>query len=405
MSLPGTQTTATNWTGVSYGIVLGFVAAYFQFKVPPVLPVLLDDYSYDKFIAGGFMSIFAVAGMAISVRVGQAIRNHGAARYLAGAFSLMIVGSLLGLAVPESGSLMLASRAIEGLGAAVLAVCMPAFANMNAGPRHLPVIIAFQATWIPVGQVSANLIAQPAVATGQWQPVWWAGIIATLAVAAWTLAIARRGNVDLGGRPVQSSTTTKVGDTTRPERRALLFAAALFFLWQAQFMAYFTWLPVYLVDVRGLTADSAVLINQIPVVVLLVFALATGLVLRAGVGAIPLLLTALSLQAASWLLVPIADSVVIGTISLIAWGIAAGITPTCLWSLPSVLLGGHRADTHAFAVVLTGRYLGILAGPLIAVAVFRFTNNWLAVAYTFGAITAFCAAVAFYLGLLVKRNG
>jgi len=405
MSLPDTQTTATNWTGVSYGIVLGFVAAYFQFKVPPVLPVLLDDYSYDKFIAGGFMSIFAVAGMAVSVRVGQAIRNHGAARYLAGAFSLMIVGSLLGLAVPESGSLMLASRAIEGLGAAVLAVCMPAFANMNAGPRHLPIIIAFQATWIPVGQVSANLIAQPAVATGQWQPVWWAGILATIAVAAWTLAIARRGNVDLGGRSVQSSATAKVSAMTRPERRALLFAAVLFFLWQAQFMAYFTWLPVYLVDVRGLTADSAVLINQIPVVVLLIFALATGLVLRAGVGAIPLLLTALSLQAASWLLVPVADSVVIGTISLVAWGIAAGITPTCLWSLPSVLLGGHRADTHAFSVVLTGRYFGILAGPLIAVAVFRFTDDWLAVAYTFGAITALCAAVAFYLGLLVKRDG
>jgi MFS family permease len=405
MSLPGTQTSATNWTGVSYGVVLGFVAAYFQFKVPPVLPVLLDDYSYDKFIAGGFMSIFAVAGMVVSVRVGQAIRSHGAGRYLAGAFFLMIVGSLLGLAVPESGALMLISRAIEGLGAAVLAVCMPAFANMNAGPRHLPVIIAFQATWIPVGQVSANLIAQPAVATGQWQPVWWAGIIATLAIAAWTLAIIRRGRVDLGGRSDQSNGTAKANDTTRAERRALLFAAVLFFLWQAQFMAYFTWLPVYLVDVRGLTTENAVLINQIPVVVLLVFALATGLVLRAGVGAIPLLLTALLLQAASWLLVPVADSIVIGTISLIAWGIAAGITPTCLWALPSVLLGGHRADTHAFAVVLTGRYLGILAGPLIAVAVLRLTDDWLAVAYTFGTITTCCAAVAFYLDLLVKRDG
>jgi len=155
--------------------------------------------------------------------------------------------------------------------------------------------------------------------------------------------------------------------------------------------------------VRGFTADGAVLINQIPVVVLLVFALVTGLILRAGVGAIPLLVAALALQAVSWLLVPVADSVVIGTLSLIAWGIAAGITPTCLWALPSVLLGGHRADTHAFAVVLTGRYLGILVGPLIAVAIFRFTDDWLAVAYTFGAITAFCAAVAFYLGMQVKR--
>jgi MFS family permease len=403
MSLPGTQTTTTNWTGVSYGIVLGFVAAYFQFKVPPVLPVLLDDYSYDKFVAGGFMSIFAVAGMAISVRVGRAIRRHGAARYLAGAFSLMIIGSLLGLAVPESGALMLVARTIEGLGAAVLAVCMPAFANMNAGPRHLPVIIAMQATWIPVGQVSANLIAQPAVAAGQWQPVWWAGIAATIAVAVWTLAIARRGQVDFGGRSAEPGQTNDASPVTRPERTALLCAAMLFFLWQAQFMAYFTWLPVYLVDVRGFTAGGAVWINQIPVVVLLVFAVATGFMLRAGVGVVPLLIAALSLQALSWLLVPVADSVTIGTISLVAWGIAAGITPTCLWALPSVLLGGHRADTHAFAVVLTGRYLGILAGPLIAVAIFRLTGDWLAVAYTFGVITALCAAAAFYLGLLVKR--
>ena len=405
MSLPGTQNTATNWTGVGYGIVLGFVAAYFQFKVPPVLPVLLDTYDYDRFVAGGFMSIFAVAGMVVSVRVGHAIRRHGAVRYLAAAFSLMIAGSLLGLAAPESGGVMLISRTIEGLGAAVLAVCMPAFANMNAGPRHLPIIIAVQATWIPIGQVSANLIAQPAVAAGQWQPVWWAGIIATVAVAVWTFSIVRQGRVDFGGRSTNNISQSRANTTPSAERRALLLAAVLFFLWQAQFMAFFTWLPVYLVEVRGLTADGAVLINQIPVIVLLVFALATGFVLRAGVGTIPLLLTALLLQAASWLLVPVADSATVGTISLIAWGIAAGITPTCLWALPSVLLGGHRADTHAFAVVLTGRYLGILAGPLIAVAIFRLTGDWLAVAYTFGAITAFCAAAAFYLGVLVRRFG
>lgn len=405
MSLPGTQTTATNWAGVGYGIVLGFVAAYFQFKVPPVLPVLLDTYHYDTLVAGGFMSIFAVAGMVISVRVGRAIRRDGAARYLAGAFALMILGSLIGLAAPDSGAAMLASRTIEGLGAAVLAVCMPAFANMNAGPGHLPIVIAVQATWIPVGQVTANLIAQPSVALGLWQPVWWAGIAATVAVAVWSVVLARQGRVRFAASAKRPRDAAPPSETSAAERRALLVAAVLFLLWQAQFMAYFTWLPVYLVDVRGISADGAVLINQLPVVVLLVFAVATGFVLRAGVGTLPLLVAALALQAASWLLVPLADNAVIGTISLIAWGIAAGITPTCLWALPSVLLGGHRADTHAFAVVLTGRYLGILAGPLVAAGVARLTGQWLAVAYSFGVVTLLCAAVAYYLGCLVKRPG
>ncbi len=164
MSNPATQTADTNWTGVSYGIVLGFVAAYFQFKIPPVLPVMIDLYGYEKFLGGGLMSIFAATGMLISVNVGRRIRRDGAIRYLAAAFGLMLAGTALGLAWPESATGILVSRAIEGFGAAVLAVCMPAFSNMSAGPRHLPIIIAAQATWIPVGQLVANLVAQPAVA-------------------------------------------------------------------------------------------------------------------------------------------------------------------------------------------------------------------------------------------------
>ena len=401
MSQPVTKNIATNWNGVSYGIVIGFVAAYFQFKVPPVLPVLLEDYNYDKFIAGGFMSIFAIAGMAISVRVGKKIRKNGALRYLIGAFILMIAGSLIGLTVPESGIMMLVSRAVEGLGAAILAICMPAFANMNAGPRHLPIIIAIQATWIPIGQLTANLIAQPAVANNNWQPVWWAGIIATLAVAGWTLLIYKKNSKDFGRQVIQ--TKTEVSPINKHEQISMFIAATLFFLWQAQFMAYFTWLPVYLVDVRSFTADGAVLINQIPVVILLVFALLTGFVIKAGVKFFPLLVFALSLQAVSWLLVPVSDNTLTGTISLVAWGIAAGITPTCLWALPSVLLGGHRADTQAFAIVLTGRYIGILAGPLIAVAIFKSSGDWIVVAYTFGAITAICTLTAFYLYMLSSR--
>ncbi|MBT4906664.1 MAG: MFS transporter, partial [Rhodospirillaceae bacterium] len=303
MSNPATQTSQTNWTGVSYGIVLGFVAAYFQFKVPPVLPVMFDLYAYDTIVAGGFMSIFAIAGMLISVRVGRAIRRDGAQRYLMAAFGLMLAGTALGLAFPESGSVMLTSRLIEGFGAAVLAVCMPAFANMSAGPGHLPIIIAAQATWIPVGQLVANLVAQPSVASNFWQPVWWFGAAATVAVALWTFWIIRRGSVP-GVAHVRAASANEDGTAptathaplTSKETRALWVAAVLFFLWQAQFMGYFTWLPVYLVDVRNFTADGAVQINQIPVVVLLVFSLIGGMILKTGVGVVkPPLLALLAL--------------------------------------------------------------------------------------------------------------
>jgi predicted MFS family arabinose efflux permease len=410
MSNPATQTTRTNWTGVSYGIVLGFVAAYFQFKVPPVLPVMFDLYGYDTIVAGGFMSIFAIAGMLISVRVGRAIRRDGAQRYLMAAFGLMLAGTALGLAFPESGTVMLTSRLIEGFGAAVLAVCMPAFANMSAGPGHLPIIIAAQATWIPVGQLVANLVAQPSVASNFWQSVWWFGAAATVAIALWTFWIVRRGTVP----GVAHIRAARAGDANAPaqpahapltskETRALWVAAGLFFLWQAQFMGYFTWLPVYLVDVRNFSADGAVQINQIPVVVLLVFSLIGGMILKTGVGVIRLLTFALALQAVGWAMIPFAGDPVIGLTSLVVWGIAAGLTPTSLWALPSTLVGGHRAGTDAFAVVLTGRYLGILAGPLIAAGMFEWTGDWITVAYTFVGIAGVTIAGTLYLGVRIRE--
>jgi predicted MFS family arabinose efflux permease len=404
MPTPATLTRETRWRGVGYGICLGFVAAYFQFKVPPVLPTLFDAFAYDPVVAGGFMSIFAVAGMAVSIRVGRAIQRNGTGRYIAGAFALLIAGSVLGIALPEFGWVMLAARLIEGFGAAILAVCMPAYANMNAGPRHLPIVIGMQSCWIPVGQLVANAIAQPSVAAGVWQPVWWGGIVAVGAMAAWSLWIARDPAIVIGGngRPADATLRSEA-PMTALEHRAMLAAVALFFLWQAQFMAYFTWLPLFLVEVHGIGADTAVLINQLPVVVLLVFALATGFALRAGIGVTTLLTWSLVLQAAGWLLIPWSNVAAVGIISLVAWGCAAGICPTCLWALPSMLLGGHRAGTHAFGMVLSGRYLGILAGPVVAAALLDWRVAWSMIALLFGGFTLLTIVVALGFGSVARR--
>jgi len=232
------------------------------------------------------------------------------------------------------------------------------------------------------------------VAAGFWQPVWWFGALAVVLIAIWTGFILARGSVPgiahIPRPPANPAQTNQAASAlapmTKPENRALWLAAVLFFLWQAQFTAYFTWLTVYLVDVRGSSADGAVLTSQIPVVVLLIFALLGGVILKTGLGVIKLLTMALALQTLGWMMIPFAGYASIGLASLIVWGIAAGLTPTSLWALPSSLLGGHRAGTDAFAVVLTGRYLGILMGPLIAAAAFEITGNWDAVPYTFAVI-------------------
>ncbi len=49
--------------GIAFGLAVAAFAAFQQFKLPVVLPVLLERYGYDRVIAGGFMSVFAISGL------------------------------------------------------------------------------------------------------------------------------------------------------------------------------------------------------------------------------------------------------------------------------------------------------------------------------------------------------
>lgn len=45
-----------SWKGVWFGVGIAAFAAYQQFKLPVVLPVLLEQYGYERALAGGFVA-------------------------------------------------------------------------------------------------------------------------------------------------------------------------------------------------------------------------------------------------------------------------------------------------------------------------------------------------------------
>src|ERR1700693_1423816 len=88
----------TDWTGVAFGIALGCLVAFQQFKLPPVLPVLLADYHWDRTLAGGLMAIYALAGLLFSILIGGTLQRRGIFRPLLAALGLLLLGDLLTLA-------------------------------------------------------------------------------------------------------------------------------------------------------------------------------------------------------------------------------------------------------------------------------------------------------------------
>lgn len=389
----------TNWAGVAFGVSLAALAAFQQFKLPPVLPLLLERYGYDRLAAGGFMSIYALVGLAASIAIGRWIERHGMTDALAWATAVMIAGNLVGLLLPQSAAAMLLGRGLEGVSFSIAAIIGPALAGASASARHRPFAIALSSAWIPIGQIAAGLLAPLALHIGHWEWLWYAGILGTFAVHLWSRRLARNGTL-AGGR---GAGAVGASATTDAERRALFANAAIFMLWSCQYFAYMTWLPQYLVEARSLGAIAAVFGYLLPVGVLLIFNLLTGEALRRGVPVAPLLAAGTALQALVWWLTPLSDDAGFGIALLIGYGVAAGVTPTCLFALPGIILG-RPAGPRAFAGVMTGRNIGVFVGPILLAAAMRGSGGWAIAVPIFGAISTVCAGGAALLALRLGRR-
>src|SRR5262249_26220903 len=138
-------------------------------------------------------------------------------------------------------------------------------------------------------------------------------------------------NPGQAGRPLNNLSAGRwFTERWSTERWPDLLAASTFLLWSAQYFAFMTWLTQYLIEQHNLQPQQAVLVYLLPVVVLLGFNLLTGLALGRGLPLMPALIVSLVLQGLVWAVTPFLDDVT-GILSLLVYGICAGIIPTCLF--------------------------------------------------------------------------
>jgi len=390
---------ATDWTGVALGLTLAVLAAFQMLKLAPALPLMIESYGYARVLAGGLMSIYALAGLTLAVPLGRLMETR-AGLVLGLGLAALVAGNLVILAAAEVGWAALAGRGLEGVGYAVLGLAGPVIANRSAGAHHLSVIAGLTAAWVPIGQVGALAVAWPALQAGLWQPIWWVALVLTLLVAAW-LWRRRHATLPLLGHHLP--TLARV----RPSRRewgVLLLTAGVFGLWSGQYTGFMTWLPDNLVLQQGLAPDMAALVNIVPVVGVLVMCVMTGFLLRAGLSFTGLFVGATALQVPVWLFAARLEPA--WALAAIAfYGLASGITPVCLFAVPARLLGGSRVSAPAFAPIMAGRNCGILVAPVVLGAVSGPVLGWDLVWPLFGGVTALSALGAAVVGVGLARVG
>jgi MFS family permease len=338
------------------------------------------------------MSVYALMGLLFSVSAGRLLDARGPV-LLVVACMLLALGCSITLVAPESGLAVLIGRGCEGLGYTVLAIAGPTCAQRSAAPSQMALVAGLSAGWVPLGQLGANGLAYPFADAGAWRPVWWWAVAATLAILAWVAIQARRVPLGPGG-----------GSTTVPEgreRRLLILASGVFLLWSGQYIGFMTWLNQYVVAELGQDPGVAVAAASLAAFFVLVLNIGTGFGLRHGLPLAPLFVGSIAVEVAIWLLAPHASGTS-GLVLLGLYGVACGVTPVCLFAMPPLIMGAGRVSGASYGLLMRGRNVGVLAGPVLLPFLIGHLG-WDTALPIYAGVTALAGAGAFVLARSLAR--
>ena len=358
----------TRWIVVGAMIASGIAASLHVGKVPPALPALRDELDLGLVAAGWVASIFNLIGATLGIASGLAADRLGARRVLAAGLVCLTAGSIWGAAV-ESGTALLATRVLSGLGLVTVAVSAPRIIVAVAPPRDHGLALGAWSIYMPAGMAIAMLSA-PFVLPGiGWRGLWLlhAGLtaIVLLIVLAATRGISVRPNF-----PGRISTEA----LRRPGPWLL---AAAFACYTVQFFAVATWMPTFLIESHGRTHEAAALAGALVVGANMIGCLTGAWLLHCRV--------------ARWKLLAIAYLVMtpcaVGVFSAVAPPVLkialAAIFSAVGGLLPAAILGGasvhapsrdHVATVNGF--IVQGSHAGIVVGPPVFAMLVASLGDW-----------------------------
>ena len=139
-------------------VLSGIAAAMHIWKLPNALAAIQSDLDFTLVEAGVLMGVIQVASMVGGLLVAWSGELFGLRRLLVAGLVLLCAGSLLGAAAPGAGMLM-ASRAVEGVGFLPCTVLAPPLIQRACRPERTNIAMAswgaFQGTATLVGFASA----------------------------------------------------------------------------------------------------------------------------------------------------------------------------------------------------------------------------------------------------------
>lgn len=354
------------WVILAVVFLASVAAPLNQFKVPPLMPVLMGEFRLNLSQAGLLMSVFAFTGLVLALPAGIIIQKLGPKTAGLMAVGCLALGSAWGALAGSTASL-LASRVLEGVGMGLITVVGPASiaAWFPAEKQGTP--MGIWATWVPVGSLLMYNVAPLLAISAGWQAVWWSGAAFALVVLVlfWLLM---RLPPSLAGSPHPGPAGPALEAPPRLGQalanRSIWLLALQFCCFNLVFLSTGTFLPTFLAEERDYSLTQAAFMASLISIAVLGSAPLGGW-LSDKIGSRRLIFTLPFLVIAGLMLLPFHLTGWMVPAFMILLGLFAGVIPSSTFAAAPEIMGSPRLAGMGLAVVALGQNLGMVVGPAL----------------------------------------
>ena len=138
------------WSILAIVLLAGLAGTLSYYKVPPIMPLLIDAFQVSRSTAGLLMSVFAVAGIALAIPAGLILDRLRGRTMGTIALCFIALGSGIG-ALSHHIGLMLVSRLVEGIGLTLMAIVAPMMIAYRFDAQNRSVALGILNVWFPLG--------------------------------------------------------------------------------------------------------------------------------------------------------------------------------------------------------------------------------------------------------------
>ena len=366
--------TNTDWKVVITLLCCGILGAFQVGKIPPAMPVLQNTFSTNIVIVGWILSTLNLVGAISGIFIGLLVDVASPRRLVIYGLGISALGSMLGAFAPNV-SLLILTRIVEGIGFLALLASLPTLILRYSSPEDTGFVMGIWGTFLPIGVTISMLIAPVIIESHSWQMLWLTIAVLMLIMLLSFPRLVPRTEVQQHpgkSRGVRIHSLLEIFKTPGPSILGLGFAG-----FSIQMMSLVGFIPLWLVEHRNYSLDTASLVGALVMAANIFGCLLGGKLLGRGIRAWKLLMIASVVMSVASVAIyneSIPDSLRLLGALIFSW--ISGLIPVSLYD--SVRKYTPRPELIGTANGWLAQFnnLGQLSGPPILAALVLASGSW-----------------------------